>query len=235
MLVQGGGPLTRPWQPRSQGSKPQPHSPLSLPQVRIPLTGAGQKPLGEDSCKPCRSASSSGREKHRCGSREVDGRYPAHQQPSSSWKQGPWSSRWETPLQAVLSRLRVLENHPGSVHTCSFPRRFPTLTQCILAWGSPKSAGDIWGRWLQEAAAAAWGEPEGEQGKSEYRCGGTVAGCSVGKFPGRTVPTGPQLRAPTLGVVPSMSACEPRRLPQPGRSSWGRMGKGVLRVPGMGP
>ena len=235
MLVQGGGPLTRPWQPRSQGSKPQPHSPLSLPQVRIPLTGAGQKPLGEDSCKPCRSASSSGREKHRCGSREVDGRYPAHQQPSSSWKQGPWSSRWETPLQAVLSRLRVLENHPGSVHTCSFPRRFPTLTQCILAWGSPKSAGDIWGRWLQEAAAAAWREPEGEQGKSEYRCGGTVAGCSVGKFPGRTVPTGPQLRAPTLGVVPSMSACEPRRLPQPGRSSWGRMGKGVLRVPGMGP
>ena len=26
VLVQGGGPLTGPWQPRTQGSKPQPHS-----------------------------------------------------------------------------------------------------------------------------------------------------------------------------------------------------------------
>lgn len=61
--------------------------------------------------------------------------------------------------------LKVLENHPGSVHKCSFPGHFQTLIQCVLAWGSPKGAGDIWGRWLQEAAVTAWGEPEGRAGE----------------------------------------------------------------------
>lgn len=50
-----------------RGVSPSPTLCLPLSQVCIPLTGAGQKPLGEDvySCKPCRSASGGGREKDR--------------------------------------------------------------------------------------------------------------------------------------------------------------------------
>ena len=60
----------------ARGVSPSPTLSLPQSQVCIPLTGAGQKPLGEDvySCKPCWSASG-GREKDRAWIWEVGGRH----------------------------------------------------------------------------------------------------------------------------------------------------------------